>query len=376
MASAALTARDVSRLVKDPSEQVRADTAAKIAKKFAGADLSKSERKIAEEIFRLMVKDAAVRVREALAENLKENLLVPRDVAVTLARDVDTVSLPVLQYSEVLTDEDLIAIIQEFGPEKQKAIAKRDMVSELVSHTLVNTKNNDVVATLVTNDGAKISEQSFQIMMDGMGEDERLQAAMVSRGDLPVTVLERLVTIVSDHMKDELVKRHELSSAMATDLILQSRERAIITLSTEHDREDVEQLVRQLLDSKRLTPSIMLRALCMGDLTFYEASMSALCQLPLVNIRQLIHDSGPLGLKAVYEKTGLPESHYPAVRAAIDVANEVDYDGGEDDRARYSRRMIERILTQYGDLGVEFEAEDLEYLLAKMNELPTAVYDA
>ncbi|NQU55871.1 MAG: hypothetical protein HQ513_01460, partial [Rhodospirillales bacterium] len=37
---------------------------------------------------------------------------------------------------------------------------------------------------------------------------------------------------------------------------------------------------------------------------------------------------------------------------------------------RYSRRMIERILTQYGDLGVEFESEDLEYLLKKMSDLP------
>ena len=31
--------------------------------------------------------------------------------------------------------------------------------------------------------------------------------------------------------------------------------------------------------------------------------------------------------------------------------------------------MIERILTQYGDLGVEFESDDLEYLLAKMAQL-------
>ena len=42
---------------------------------------------------------------------------------------------------------------------------------------------------------------------------------------------------------------------------------------------------------------------------------------------------------------------------------------GEYDRERYSRRMIERILTQYGDLGVEFESDDLEYLLAKMAQL-------
>ena len=88
-----------------------------------------------------------------------------------------------------------------------------------------------------------------------------------------------------------------------------------------------------------------------------------------MNTRNLIHDSGPLGLKAIYDRAGLPEGQYPAVRAAIDVARETDYDGRECDRERYSRRMIERILTQYGDLGVEFESDDLEYLLAKMAQL-------
>jgi hypothetical protein len=38
----------------------------------------------------------------------------------------------------------------------------------------------------------------------------------------------------------------------------------------------------------------------------------------------------------------------------------MEYDGGENDLERYSRRIIKRVLTQYGDLGV-----DLEYLLKK-----------
>ena len=52
------------------------------------------------------------------------------------------------------------------------------------------------------------------------------------------------------------------------------------------------------------------------------------------------------------------------MRAAMDVARET-----ENDRERYSRRMIERILTQYGNLGVEFDSDDLEYLLTNMGQL-------
>ncbi len=375
MTKKTLTKEDVSKLLADPSGENRAETAAKIAADFGEGTLTEAERKMAEEIFRIMVKDAEVRVREALAQNLKENPAVPHDVAVTLAKDVDSVALPVLQFSEVLSDEDLIEIVRSQGAPKQVAIANRSKVSEAVSSALVETENEKVVTTLVANIGAEISEKSLHKVVENFGDTEAVQVAMVHRPKLPVTVAERLVTLVSENLKEELAKRHELSSSLATDLILQSRERATITLSGESDDDDVGRLIRQLRENGRLTPSIVLRALCMGDLNFFETAICELAEVPLVNGRQLIHDSGPLGLKALYEKTGLPEAHFPAVRAAIDVAREIDYDGRENDCERYSRRMIERILTQYGDLGVDFDSDDLEYLLAKMNELPAEIAD-
>jgi uncharacterized protein (DUF2336 family) len=365
-----LTGEDVAKLLTDPSAEMRAKTAAKIAADFGDSVLTDTERKLAEEILRLMVKDAEVRVREALAHNLKENPRLPHDMAKSLAHDVDSVALPVLQFSEVLNDADLIEIVRGQGAIKQIAIAKRPTVSESVSDALVDTGDENVVTNLVSNDGAEISETSLQRVVDDFGDRENIQDAMVHRPKLPITVSERLVTMVSEGMKEELARRHELPADMATDLILQGRERATISLSTESDKDELEKLIRQLHENGRLTPSIVLRALCMGDLNFFEAAMVQLTGVPLVNIRQLIHDSGDLGLRGVWHRAGLPDAHFMAVRAAIDVARETEYDGGENDRERYSRRMIERILTQYGDLGVEFDSDDLEYLLTKMNELP------
>ena len=80
---------------------------------------------MAEDIFRIMGKDTEVRVREALSQNLKEKPNVPHDIAVSLAKDVDSVSLPVLQFSEVLSDADLIEIVRSQDPAKPVAIAQR-----------------------------------------------------------------------------------------------------------------------------------------------------------------------------------------------------------------------------------------------------------
>ena len=279
-------------------------------------------------------------------------------------------SLPVLRFSEVLSDEDLIGIVRGQDAAKQVAIATRPSVSKAVASALIDTENEDVVTELVANEGAEISEESLQKVVTDFGDREPVQDAMVHRPRLPLTVSERLVTMVSESMREELAKRHELPEDLATDLVLQSRERAVLSLSGGSGDDDLERLVGQLREYGRLTPSIVLRSLCMGDLNFFEAAVAELAGVTLANTRQLIQDPGPLGLKAVYERTGLPPSHFPAVSAAIDVAGETEYDGGENDRERYSRRMLERILTQYGDLGVDFDSDDLEYLLTKMGQLP------
>jgi len=370
-----LTGEDVTKLLADSSAETRAAAAAKIASEFGDNALTDSERKLAEDILRMMAKDAEVRVREALAHNLKENPHLPHDMAKSLAHDVDSVALPVLQFSEVLNDTDLIEIVRGHGAVKQVAIANRPKVSESLSDALVETRDEEVVTNLVANVGAEISEASLQRVVDDFGDREKIQGAMVRRPKLPITVSERLVTMVSEGMKEELARRHELPANITTDLILQSRERATLSLSTESDADDLERLIQQLHENGRLTPSIVVRALCMGDLNFFEAAMAQLTGVPLVNVRQLIHDTGRLGLRGVWQRAGLPETHFMAVRAAIDVARETEYDGGENDRERYSRRMIERILTQYGDLGVEFESDDLEYLLTKMSQLPADSLD-
>ena len=105
MTRSGLSQDDVVRLLTDPSGTARAAAAAKIAADFGQGGMGPAERKIAEEIFRLMVRDAEVRVREALAQNLKRSRDVPHEVILALAKDADSVAEPgthsVLQASHV-----------------------------------------------------------------------------------------------------------------------------------------------------------------------------------------------------------------------------------------------------------------------------------
>jgi hypothetical protein len=61
----------------------------------------------------------------------------------------------------------------------------------------------------------------------------------------------------------------------------------------------------------------------------------------------------------------MPLDLYPAVRAALEVAQETSYDGGPSDRERYRRRMIERVLTKVEDA----DPGTADYLLARLSNL-------
>jgi uncharacterized protein (DUF2336 family) len=369
MVHSKLTRQDVDKLLAERSVEARVETATKLATEFEKGGLSPTERRLAVDILRLMTHDAEVRVRQALAVHLKESPALPHDLALDLAKDVDTVALPILQFSQALTDKDLIEIVRSREVVKQMAITRRSVVSSSVSEALVETGTSEVVVSLVSNEGAEISEGSLQAIVDAFGNETAIQGSLVQRNTLPVTVAERLLTMVSDQWRDHLITRHQLSGHVAADITRQSRERATISLSAGADRDDVEGLVRHLNANRRLTPSLMLRAVCMGDMRFFEAGMAELAAVPLINAQTLVHDSGGLGLKAIYDKAALPVTLFPAFRCALDVAQENAFDGGEQDRERYCRRMLERILTQYEKHGVVFDSTDLEYLLAKLDQL-------
>jgi len=367
-----LTLEDVQRLAGDPSTATRAETAAKLAVSTDQADLSDTEKALAQDVFRLLANDTAVQVRGALAENLRNSKVLPRDVAMTLARDVESVALPVLEASEGLTTEDLVEIVKAQNEPKQVAIAGRKTVSADVSAALVANGSEAAVQKLVDNPGAHITDPSLHLAVDRFGEFEGIQESLVKRAALPITVAERLVTLVADHLRGELLARHQVSPDLLSDIVLQSSERVTAGLTVGASDQEINALITQLGANDRLTPSLVLRSICLGNLKFFEQAMATLAGNPLPNARLLAHDPGGSGLDTLCQRAGLPDAHSDAVKIAVRTVDETPLGSGANGAERYSRRVIERILTQYEGAAAEFDGEDLEYLLAKLSQTKPA----
>ncbi len=365
-----LTQDDVAKLMADPSAEVRAETTAKIASQFTMEALSPAERQIAEDIFRKLVKDVELRVREALASHLKNSPELPHDVAIALAKDVDSVSLPMIKFSEVLTDEDLVEIVRDQGAAKQVAVAQRPSVSPRVAGALIDTGNENAVARLVANDGAKLTETLLGRVMDEYEASDAVSDSLARRPSMPAAISAQLVEKLTERLQDFLLSKHDVSPDIAANLILQARERATMSLVDFGSTDtELDNLVDQLMRKERLTASLLLRSICMGDINFFERAIGRLADLPLHNARILIHDQGPLGLESIYMKADLPKRLFPVFRAGIELVRETDYDSGKNDRSRFIERMLERILTQFEDPQSRMTEEDINYLMGKLEQV-------
>lgn len=368
---ARLTEADIRALVKGASDDDRGHAAYKICKTIDHADLSDEDRANAMAILEMMIKDAAVAVRRAMALALKNSSRLPREMAVSLANDIDTVALPILQNSPMLTDTDLIEILRAAGPSKQVAVASRPTLSSSVTTVIAEIGAPAALERALANDNAEFLVGALSTAIERMSDRPAIVEAMVRRRSLPVVISERLVSMVSGELFDHLVNNHALPPQLAIDLASSARERATLDLVEQAIRQsDIGRFVQQLNLAGRITPSLIMRAACQGYMSFVEHALAELSGLPHHRVWLMIHDSGPLGLKTVYERAGLPGRMFPPFRAAIDLYHQMERQGdtGLEDRVRFRTLMIERVLTLFQNIP----REDLEYLMEKLDAASAA----
>ena len=355
---------DIKRLVRSSNADDRAVATHKICRVMERSELGAGERAAAQEIIRMLAQDAAELVRRALAVTLRTSELLPHDVAMQLAQDVTTVAVPVLTHSPLFSDKDLAEIIRSGGPVRQVAVAKRAELSEAVTNVLAESAVEEAVVVACANDNARFSENGLSKVVDRFERSEVLHSVLVNRTALPVAISERLVHLVSSALRQQLITRHAIKPETAVEIVAAAQERATLDMADASGAShDPQGLVRHLIANNRLTPSLVLRALARGHIAFFEHALAELAGVPHERTWLMVHDAGPLGLRAVYDRAGLPGRLFQTFRIALETWRGLMAEAGQLDPVAFQERLIERFLTQ-----VPFAPrEDLIYLYERLD---------
>jgi hypothetical protein len=88
--------------------------------------------------------------------------------------------------------------------------------------------------------------------------------------------------------------------------------------------------------------------------------------LPQGRVSALVYDGGGASLNALLTRAGLPESTFPAFRAALEARDQIGFVGTVGGATRLRRRMVERVLTM-----CETDAVSSEPLLILLRRFAT-----
>jgi uncharacterized protein (DUF2336 family) len=355
---------DIRRMVTHPDRDVRASLTQKVCRQIRAAELTEKEQKTVSAILGYIVNDSASMVRRALAITLKKSKNLPREIAQKLIRDVDSIASPILVHSPVLTDEDLVDILKSKAASKIMAISKRERIKGDLVKAIIRFGDSKAVASLAANDGAEIGAQLGNQLLDMYHDNDLVKESFIARRDLPTSVVEKLITLVSAEVAVRLHQKHGVPVEMATELANQSRERASVDLlSQPWVLRDINVLVSRLEREGRLTNTLIVRAACCGQIQMVERAFARKSGVGLQKASLMVHDSGPFGLKALCTRSGLSDRDFGIVRAAIAIYRDMELKGSQLSRMKFQKTMLERVLS----LPLAFSDEDMDYLFDKLD---------
>lgn len=363
-----LTSEDVKNLSQNVCADTKVDTVKKISAYYNGSTLTPRGIQLAEDIFRLLVRDVEVQVREILSESLKNSKNIPQDIVNSLINDHDKVAVPFIKCYDSFSKEDLLRILELPNVNKQKAVAQRSNVTPDISQFIVDRCPEEVVGALILNENAVIVDKTYDTIVNKYAGSENIKECLVYRQELPIAVIEKIVNSLSEELKKRLVINHNLPNNIASDIVEQVKEKATLKISEEYSSDkQIEELVHQLYTSNRLTPTLVVRAICLGDLKFFEYAMVYLSNTPITEVRKILFSSSmDFMVRNLLRKAYIPKSMFPAVFSALKVLEEIRFDIQKGDRKSFSHRVIERILS-FGTAGEEFKEEDVDYLVSKIS---------
>ncbi len=378
---------DVQSLKENPVAEVRQSIAAKVGVYYTNGIFDTAQSDIACDIIRMLARDVELRVRKTLSENLRNCQSLPHDIALKLAHDVQEVALPMLEFSSVLTDEDLLEIIRSTSNVgKLIAISRRNNASEALSGELINTSNEPVVVSLFSNGTAKIAQGSLEYAFNQFKNSGKVIGALINRGDLSLSVVEKILNAVSAQIREELVSTHKLDENKAAILTRIGQEKITLGLLNEVDEEEAlqakknaqikpinndikstqtENLVNHLFKEGRLSESLILRSLCEGNLQFFELAMARLAGIPVINAKTLLKDGNAVALKSLWKRAKMPESVFDAMNVIINYA--VLNLNGKTKNHAYTNQLLEYIQAKGYDKTVPLMPYIMALIAGRVN---------
>lgn len=256
-----------------------------------------SEKELIADILISLIRQAEFDLKCALSERLSAMEDVPLRLVLRLAEEEIGVAEPVLRYSKVLNDFDLIYLIQSHDAAYWQAIASREGLSEPLSERLAETRDIKTAEILAGNETAHLNDVARGILADLACKNDGVARSLLHRPELPVEVARRIYQYVADDLKSFIETEFNLKSAEIHENITD-----VISEFTDAPESGFKPSVAAtksaafLAERGQLTVPMMISTLKRGQVSSFVAQFSRYCEIPVAVVLSMLQQPQGQGL--------------------------------------------------------------------------------
>lgn len=219
-------------------------------------DLEKNADQFGDILCQLLVSMASDH-KAQLASQMAHKPNAPHNLTRELAEEEIQIAKPILEFSTVLSDEDLLSVAARKSKDHRIAVGSRENLSEKVTDQLISYNEVEVLRTVAANTSAKISTDGFASLSKQSARDETLLKSLTSRDDIDESVADEIIRQLDETGKASLENVLKCQDGKFSALVARSKEMA--------SNQNIN-LVKLRIDAKSIHTDIE-----QGHMSFEEA---------------------------------------------------------------------------------------------------------
>ena len=283
---------NLARLTRENSDEGRRELLREVTDLFMQAPetLSETEINYFGDIMGGIIGQVETMVRGHLSETISTVSNAPHDLIVSLANDEIEVAMPVLTHSEVLKDDDLIAIVEKRGQEYSHAISKRLTVNETVTDALVKKGDDTVLGNLAENKGARFSDTGMETIVTRAKDNDDLNSKLIARHDMPDDLSQEMFWRVSWAMREQIIDADQTLSKYQVDTLMEEAEVWFEEQKSKRPLDPAENFVTRKEKLGQLDESLLLELIRQEKLPEFVAGIGRWAKIETETARQAVFD--------------------------------------------------------------------------------------
>ena len=271
---------------------------------------AETERGLATDILKRLSKDVEMEIRIGVVQRLADNPAAPLELILLLADDSIEVARPILARSQVLSDVNLVQIVQTGSGDHQVVIAERPEIGQTVSAALARSACEAALIALLRNKTAKVGRDTFEHLSESARRSSALQAPLIERADLPNELVQRLYVWVSAALKTALAQRYPEAARVLASAIEETGPQSGETRVT---GVNARKLVEKLYASGQLRASFLIKVLHQGQMELFDYAFATLLHMDVETIRKALYGNNPMMVALACRAAGIDRSVFQTV---------------------------------------------------------------